>query len=437
MKFKTRQRTLIWTIASVLAVNVLGTAQDWPQWRGPNRDGKAIGFKPPASWPTELKSKWKIDVGEGVATPALVGNRLFVFSRDGGFEVIRSIDVDSGKEHWQDKYEALGADGPARSFSGPRCSPAVSNGKVITIGVRGLISCLDAATGKVLWRKDDFQGAVPGFYTSSSPLITDELCIAQLGARGQGALVAYDLATGSEKWRCPGDPAYASPVLMNLDGQRIVVAQTEQKLLAVRAADGQTVAELASSPGGGRGGGPGGGRDYKAATPIVDGQTVFIAGRGTKALKLEKAGDGYAWKELWNNPDVAVQFNTPILKDGHLYGLTPGNDLFCVNAQTGERTWLTPTSQPGASPSPAPGGPGGGRGRGGGGSGFGSVADAGPVLIALTPASQLIVFEPNSKAFSEVARIKVADTPTHAHPILAGPRLIIKDQNSVALLVFE
>src|SRR4030095_9255226 len=104
-------------------------------------------------------------------------------------------------ELWQDKYDALLITGPAAPFAGPRSSPTVAEGKVITLGVRGVLSCLDAATGKVLWRKNDFQDAAPRFFHSSSPIVTDGLCITPLGGAGNGGIVAYDLATGNEKWR--------------------------------------------------------------------------------------------------------------------------------------------------------------------------------------------------------------------------------------------
>ena len=132
-------------------------AQDWPQWRGPNRDASAASFKAPKTWPKELTQKWKVTVGEGVATPALVGDRLYVFSREQGNEITRAINAADGQELWQEKYESLGATGGAAQHSGPRSSPAVANGKVVTLGVRGVISCLDAATGQKLWRKDEFK----------------------------------------------------------------------------------------------------------------------------------------------------------------------------------------------------------------------------------------------------------------------------------------
>src|SRR5262245_8141264 len=114
---------------------IVACASDWPQWRGPNRDAKATGFKVPSAWPNELKQQWKVEVGDGVATPALVGDKLFVFTRQGGTEIIRCLEASSGKEVWQDKYEAKAVQGPAQSFPGPRSSPSVADGKVVTLGV--------------------------------------------------------------------------------------------------------------------------------------------------------------------------------------------------------------------------------------------------------------------------------------------------------------
>src|ERR1043166_466502 len=180
MKYPNRTVALL---LSLLAATVASRAlaQDWPQWRGPNRDAKAA-FTPPKTWPKELSQKWKVTVGEGVATPALVGDKLYVFSRQEGNEIIRCLNATDGKELWVDKYDSLGASGPAQGFSGPRSSPAVAGGKGVTICVRGGISCLDAGTGKTLWRKDDFK-AWPNFFPASSPMIVDGLVIAQLGGR--------------------------------------------------------------------------------------------------------------------------------------------------------------------------------------------------------------------------------------------------------------
>ncbi len=120
------------------------------------------------------------------------------------------LDAATGNEIWRDKYAAEPAVGPAGPHPGPRSSPAVIEGKVLTLGVRGTLSCLEAATGKVLWRKDEYPGW-PKFFTAMSPLVVDGLCIAQLGGPTNGAIAAYELGAGAQKWKWTGDgPAYAS-----------------------------------------------------------------------------------------------------------------------------------------------------------------------------------------------------------------------------------
>ncbi len=423
-------RTIL--IGVVLLIATVAQAQDWPQWRGPDRDAKASGFEAPKSWPTALSQKWKLTVGEGVATPALVGDKLYVFSRQNNDEVTRCLDAATGKEVWQDKYDSEGATGPAASFSGPRSSPAVADGKVVTLGVRGTLSCLDAATGKKLWRKNDFPGEWPNFFVSSSPLILNGQCIVQAGGRGSGAIVAYDLATGDQKWKWTGDgPAYASPAVMTVGDVKLIIALIEKRIVALDRADGKLGWE---APFAAQGMGA-----YNAASPVVNGQTLIYSGggRGTRAVKIEKTADGFSGKELWTNPDMSVQFSTPVLKDGLLYGFTQGNELFCMSAETGKTTWTAPVGQPARGPAPGGGGPPrrgrGGRGRGG----YGTLIDAGSVMLALTPGEQLIVFQPTDKAYAEVTKIKVADSATYAYPIPAGNLLIVKDQDSVAALTVE
>jgi len=151
-------------------------------------------------------------------------------------------------------------------------------------------------------------------------------------------------------------------------------------------------------------------------------------------VKLQRKDAGLSATELWKNTDNSVMFNSPVLKNGLLFGFSAGNDFFCVKTGDGKTAWTAPSSPAGQSASE--GGGGGGRmGRGRGG--FGSIVDAGSVLVALTPAMELIAFEPNEKAYSEVARIKVSETPTYACPVLAGNRLFIKDQDSVTLYALQ
>jgi outer membrane protein assembly factor BamB len=395
-------------VGCLVTLQVAALAKDWPQWRGANRDAKAT-FTPPATWPKSLTKKWQVSVGNGVATPALVGDRLYVFARLGADEVTSCLDAVTGKELWSDKYAAAGASGAAAQFPGPRSSPTVVDGKVVTLGVRGTLSCLDAASGKKLWRNSGAdEDGLPRFFTSCSPIVVDGLCIVQFGGEEKGGIAACDLTNGAEKWKWTGDgTAYASPDLLTIDGAKMVVALTANKLVGLGAADGKLLVE---SPFAVKGMG-----GYNAASPIVAGDVVYLSGsfRGTKALKIEKQGDAYNVKEQWTTArDMSVQFDTPVLKNGLLFGISARNFLFCINAETGKTAWIE---------------------RVRGDRGYGSVVDAGPVLLVLTTNGQLIVCDPSDKKFQQVAKYAVAEDGTYAYPVAAGNRIFVKDYDSVTL----
>jgi len=401
----------------------LAAGQDWPQWRGPNRDGKATGFVAPATWPQQLTEKWKVTVGEGVATPAVVGDQVYVLTRQEDNEVVLCLDANSGEQVWRDAYEAKAISGPAaQQFSGPRSSPTVAEGKVVTLGVQGELSCYDAQSGKVLWRSEQLEGSVPRFATASSPIIVAGLCIAELGGEGDGAIIAFDLTNGHEKWRWEGDaPGYASPVLMNVADTQVLLTPTDRNIVALNVADGKQLWQAPFQQG-----------RYNAATPIVDGDTLIYALDGTTAEKVKLTSDGITTEPLWNNPDFKVVFSTPVLKDGLIYGLSDSNAVFCLRADTGQTAWTAPLAA-----APEPKKESGKGARRGGRGGFGSVVDAGPVLFALTPAGDLVLFEPSDTEFKRVASYKVSSGTSYAHPVVAGDRIFIKDGEALTLFTFD
>ena len=207
-----------------------------------------------------------------------------------------------------------------------------------TLGVGGIFSCLDAATGKVLWRKQsaqDYLGTEYQFDSSMSPLVVDGRCIVHVGGKGKGAIIAFDLASGESKWKCDGDaPANSSPMVMTVQGVKQIVMFTAKNLVGLGLSDGKPLWQVPSEL-----------KMGNNTTPIVDGQTVICIGegKGLTALKIEKQGDGFAATPLWTNTQLGARFTTPVLKDGLLFGY--GTGLFCASAKTGEVLWTDVTKR--------------------------------------------------------------------------------------------
>jgi len=392
----------------LMSVSLLASqAQDWPQWRGINRDGKVAGFKAPQTWPQQLSQTWKVSVGFGDATPALVNNKLYVFTRQGDNEILQCIDASTGKQLWQSTgYPAPVVSGPAASHPGPRSSVSVSEGKAVIVGVGGNIACYDAANGKLIWKNEDLKGAVPQFFTGTSPLITSGICYVHLGGPQTGQFLAFDLATGAIKWKVEGEgPAYGSPVLITIDGSKQIVFQAQTKLISFSLTDGKQLWEFATPVGTGR--------VQNATSPVVDQNKIYFTGlnNGVNAIEIKKEGNSFTVNKLWTNPDFSTSFSTPLLKDGFLYGLSNQSRLFCINAGTGLTAWKDETPL----------------------QNFGSLVDAGSVIIALTSNSNFVVLKPDGQKYNQVALIKLAESAIYAHPILAGNRIFIKDNESLTL----
>ncbi len=322
---------------------------------------------------------------------------------------MRCLDANTGKEIWKDSYVTGVVTGPPASHPGPRSTPTVAEGKVITLGVNGIISCLDANTGKVIWRKDEFTKGLPMFYTGMSPIIVDGLCIAHLGGAENGKIIAFDLLTGNIKWKWDGDgPSYSSPILMTMDGKKQVIVQTDKNLIGLTITDGKLQWQISTPPMQ---------RFYNSSSPISDGQNLIYTGQGTGvwAVKILKQGNGFTTSEVWHNPDFNPSYNTPVLKEGSLYGLTQAGKLFCINAQNGQTAWADTSMH----------------------KNFGAILDAGSVMITLPSSSNLVVYKPDKSAYAEVARFKVADTPVYAHPLLVGNHIYVKDNETLVMWTTE
>jgi len=368
-------------------------------WRGVNRDGKVEGFKAPAVWPGQLTRLWQQTVGLGDASPVLVNNKLYLHVKQDSSEVVICVDAASGEKIWQHVCNAAPeVTGGAASHPGPRSTPCVAGGKVFAVGAGGILTCLDAQTGKLIWKNDSYT-EVPPFFVAVSPLVADNKCIVHLGGNEHGTVVAFDVNTGKECWKLPGEAAtYSSPVWM--PAFNMIVVQSATNLLGISSDLGELLWKTATPPET---------RFYNSSTPLLQGDRIVVAGQGsgTRSFLVKKEGGRLVVTENWKNPDLGVSFNTPVLKNGYLYGNEARfGSLFCLNAETGEKCWADTVKN----------------------NRFASLLDLGEVMISLPANGQLIVFKPDHRALNQIVRYKVADTEVYAHPVVDGDKIFVKDK---------
>lgn len=380
---------------------------DWPQWRGANRDG-AAAFTVPASWPDTLNLKWKVEVGLGYSAPITAGDRVYAYSRQDDHEVMRALDAATGKVIWESKYVAAFKPNPAATTkhgTGPKSTPTFADGRLYTLGMSGMVTAFDAASGKQLWQKP----APPVetlYHTAMSPLVDRGLVIVHVGGHSNGALTAFDARTGDVKWSWNGDgPAYGSPIAAEIGGTRQVVTFTQDNLVGVAADTGALLWRRPYSVRATR----------NAVTPIVFGQTLIVSGLGmpVSAFRVVHRGGEWVQEQAWENADVNMDMSTGVVIDGTLYGFSAKNSgqFFALDAATGQTLWL---SEARVAENAA-------------------VVRAGDHWFALTTEAQLLAVRANPKQFEVVKRYQVANSATWAQPVLSGQRVFVKDLNAISL----
>jgi len=343
-----------------------------------------------------------VPVGKGVASPVVAGGKVYVFTRQkDDAEVLWCLDLHSGKENWRSEpvpapYKVGPGEGTADDR--PRSTPAVAEGRVFTLGMTGILSCLDAKTGKLLWRKDTKYS----YYGGSSPLVANGLCIAHLGDGVKaGGLTAFDVATGEVKW-CFSDgytPMSGSPILVELAGERQLVTYSAWNAAGVSAATGQKLWRV----------GPGGG-GMPCTTPVPYRDLIILADNLDilRALRLERGDRGIQAKEVWKaEGSLKLYYSSPVVASERVFGMSTrqGGCFFCLDANSGKTLWVSDGSQ----------------------GGYASIVSLGSVVLFLKDRGQLLVVKPSAAAFEPIAEYRVSDRGTIAHPIFLGGRILIKD----------
>ena len=385
-------------------------AQDWPQWRGPDRDG-AAPFHEPKVWPEKLTAKWKISVGEGYASPIFAGGRIFEFTRQGDDEVAMSINPADGKILWRQSYPAPfePVNSAARHGKGPKSTPLYYDEKLYTFGISGILSSFDGATGKVLWRKEyskDFKGTWPMFGTSMSPVGGEGVVVALVGTNDDGAVVAYDAKSGVQKWIWKGDgPAYASPVMVELDGVKQVVTLTQKYAVGLSLASGDLLWKI-DFPG--RSG-------MNIQTPLRFGERLVLAGDpGTMLLQLNRQDKSWTTEKVWQVTELTMRFSSPVQKGNLIFGFSNRTSgiFFCVDADTGKTLWTSPPRQGDNA----------------------SIFISGDLLFLLKDNAELIVARASGTGFEPLHHYEIADSATYASPLMMPGGIVIKDTTTLSLL---
>ena len=384
-------------------------SEDWPQWRGPRRDGSLPSFQEPKAWPEKLARKWKIPIGPGHSSPIYAAGRIYVFSRQQNSEVISSVSPENGKIYWSQSYAAPYKMNPAAEAhgEGPKSTPVFAGGKLYTLGISGILSCVDAETGELRWRKEfskQFPQTSPLYGTAVSPVVDNGLLIAHVGGNDGGALIAFDADSGDVKWTWKGDgPAYASPIIAAPSGVRQVVTQTQQKVVGVDEASGELLWQIPfSTP-----------YVQNIVTPIFFRSMLIYSGlsNGVKAAAVVRSRGEWSTSEMWSNQDVSMYMSSPVLSGNLLFGFSHKNkgQFFCLDANTGETKWLGDPRQGDNA----------------------SIIQLGQRLLLLKDDGELIVAQVSVKGFEPLRKYKVADSPTWAHPLPLEKGIVIKDADSL------
>lgn len=389
--------------AATLIAHAQTSSADWPQWRGPQRDGSVAGL--PAQWPDALKKQWEVPVGTGHSSPVVSGNRVVVFTRQGDDEVVRALDLASGKEVWRAFYPAPYVVNPAAQSHGPgpKSTPAIAGGRVFTLGITGMLSAFSLSDGALLWRLPA-PPSPPDYGATTSPLIDGSHLIVHLGGYENGALTSLDTTTGKPRWQWTGDgPGNGSPIIATIDGVRQVIAQTQKFVVGLDASTGALLWQTSFTTD----------FDQNAFTPVVFRDLVVVGGIDVPltALRPRRTGGTWTVEMVWNNPQTPMFMSAPVVIGDTLYGLTMRGkgQLVAIDAATGKTLWNT-------------------QGREGENA---SIMGSPSWLLASSTDGHLIVARTNPGKYEEVRRYPLSSSALWAHPAVAGGAIIVKDADSV------
>jgi outer membrane protein assembly factor BamB len=398
-------------LAFVFLASIAGPlrANDWPQWRGMQRDGVSQEGGLLKEWPSEgPKLVWQVkEIGTGYSTPAVVGERLYLISNQGlDNEFAQCLSTRDGKQIWSTKLGEVGPnEGP--QYPGSRSTPTIEGGMAYCLGSNGDLACLEAATGKVVWKKSlrqDFGGKTGKWAYAESPLIDGDTLVCTPGG-AEATLVALNKKSGATLWKSAlpeaDEAAYASVIVVQAGGVKQYVQMLQKGLAGVEAKTGKLLWRYENTVKG---------SPANIPTPVAQDALVYSStGRGGAGLvQLKASGTAVAAEEVYFTPKLPNAIGGSVLVGGQLYG-TNNQGLICADFATGDVKWQDRSV------------------------GAGSLCFADGRLYLHGENGEVALVEATSAGYREKGRFTPPDQPANrtgkawAYPVVANGRLYIHD----------
>ena len=386
-------------IATGLLTALTLQASDWPQFLGPSRNGACPGTDLAEAWPKDGPPiVWQKKVGQGFSGPVVASGKLVLFHREDDKERVECLEAKSGKLLWSFGYPTAYHDDFGFD-EGPRATPAIADGRVITYGAEGMLTCADLATGRKSWSvdtKSEFHAPKGFFGVACSPLVEGEAVLLIVGGKNGAGIVAFNKSDGKVLWKTADDEAsYSSPVAGSIAGRRCAFFLTRSALVAAQPDDGKVLFQCPFRPPMRN--------SVTAASPLLINDTVFLSasyGTGAALLQLTES----APRKLWASDDaLSNHYATSVYHEGFLYGIhgrtdpgfEPPASLRCVEMKTGKVMWEQASF------------------------GAATLILAGDQLLLLTERGELIRAAASPAAFKPNARAQILPNQVRAHPALA------------------
>lgn len=398
------RRSLITALTASCLACSLALAADWPHFFGPTRNGLAPDTGLNKDWKANPPPVlWRVQMSDnGYAGPSVADGKVFIIDRAGDNDVVRCLLLQDGSEVWRCSYQEGGGD----NYGFARSTPSYADGKVYTLSRFGILCCIDATTGKIVWSKAlmrEFGGKPPQWNYAASPLVDDDKVIVQSGSP-QGNVMAFNKDTGAVVWAGDNvDPAgYATPAIATILGRRQYVIPTGTSVIGVDPDTGKT---LWSFPWVNK-------CKVNASQPIVAGNYVFItSGYNIGCALVEITPEGA--QPRWNSKEISAHFSSPIYYNGYIYSNSDagGGSLMCISPQQGQVSWQQRGFEKG-----------------------GLLIADGVIISCVGNMGDVVMCKADPAGYEELGRIKPLGGQSWTAPILSDGNLLVRNKQALVCL---